>query len=103
MGVQSLIDEDLVYLGRNHSSADAERCYEVARTVFDRVSFDLIYARHERQTVESWRAELRKALEKRPSHLSLYSLTIEKGTPFYRAVEQGKSMFVSYMSPSFCV
>ena len=94
MGVQSLIDEDLICLGRNHSSADAERCYEVARTIFDRVSFDLNYARHERQTVESWRAELRKALAKQPSRLSLYSLAIEKGTPFYRVFEQGKRTFI---------
>lgn len=98
MGVQSLDAEDLRYLGRNHSVGDAERCFELARNVFDRVSFDLIYARHPDQTGHKWREELRKALKMGPTHLSLYSLTFEGGTPFHRALEQGKRTFLSQLS-----
>jgi oxygen-independent coproporphyrinogen-3 oxidase len=90
MGVQSLDDDDLKYLGRNHSVADALRCYDIARSIFEKVSFDLIYARHPNQTVDKWRLELRKALKLNPTHLSLYQLTFEPGTPFYRALETGK-------------
>jgi len=98
MGVQSLDEEDLRYLGRNHSVSDALRCYETSRGIFDRVSFDLIYARHPGQTAPKWRQELRRALELAPGHLSLYSLTFEPGTPFYRSLQQGKSAYSSCLS-----
>ncbi|WP_370739301.1 radical SAM family heme chaperone HemW [Flavimaricola marinus] len=81
MGVQALNDPDLKALGRLHSVADAMAAFEVARDVFDRVSFDLIYAR-QGQTVEAWRDELRQALDMAVDHLSLYQLTIEDGTAF---------------------
>jgi putative oxygen-independent coproporphyrinogen III oxidase len=81
MGVQALNDADLRALGRLHSVADAMAAFEVARGVFDRVSFDLIYAR-QGQTVEAWRAELQQALAMAVDHLSLYQLTIEEGTAF---------------------
>lgn len=93
MGVQALEEEDLRYLGRNHSVADALASYATARHIFDEVSFDLIYARHPRQTVDKWRAELRRALALKPSHLSLYSLTFEKGTPFYNSLMTGKCTY----------
>jgi oxygen-independent coproporphyrinogen-3 oxidase len=95
MGVQSLLPEDLKYLGRNHSVQDALECYRIARGIFDKISFDLIYARHPRQTVDSWRAELRQALDLNPTHLSLYSLTYEPGTPFHRSLERGLRTFFS--------
>ena len=81
MGVQALNDTDLRRLGRLHSVAEARAAFEVARGVFDRVSFDLIYAR-QHQTLEAWRAELSEALTMAVDHLSLYQLTIEGGTAF---------------------
>jgi len=81
MGIQALNDADLRRLGRLHSVADAQAAFDVARTVFDRVSFDLIYGRQD-QTVAEWAAELRRALAMAVDHLSLYQLTIEPGTAF---------------------
>ena len=81
MGIQALNDADLRRLGRIHTVAEARQAYDIARKNFDRVSFDLIYARQD-QTVASWRSELREALEMAVDHLSLYQLTIEQGTAF---------------------
>lgn len=81
MGVQALRDADLRRLGRMHSVAEARAAFDVARSVFGRVSFDLIYARQD-QTVAEWRAELGEALAMAVDHLSLYQLTIEEGTVF---------------------
>ncbi|WP_170761018.1 radical SAM family heme chaperone HemW [Ruegeria lacuscaerulensis] len=81
MGVQALNDEDLRRLGRIHTVAEARAAFDIARKCFDRVSFDLIYAR-QHQTPEAWRAELTEALSMAVDHLSLYQLTIEEGTAF---------------------
>ena len=81
MGIQALNDTDLRRLGRLHSVAEARAAFDVARRVFERVSFDLIYARQE-QTLDAWRAELTEALSMAIDHLSLYQLTIEDGTAF---------------------
>ena len=81
MGVQALNDTDLRRLGRLHSVAEARAAFDVARLAFDRVSFDLIYARQD-QTAEAWRNELREAMAMAIDHLSLYQLTIEDGTAF---------------------
>ncbi|MFD1913658.1 radical SAM family heme chaperone HemW [Halodurantibacterium flavum] len=81
MGIQSLNDDDLRRLGRLHSAAEARQAFDVARATFDRVSFDLIYAR-QHQTPEAWQAELAEALQMAIDHLSLYQLTIEDGTAF---------------------
>lgn len=81
LGVQALNDPDLRALGRLHSVAEARAAVDVARTTFDRHSFDLIYARP-RQTIAAWRDELRDAIAMADRHLSLYQLTIEAGTPF---------------------
>jgi oxygen-independent coproporphyrinogen-3 oxidase len=81
IGVQALDDADLRRLGRLHSVAEGLATVEMARAVFPRVSFDLIYARQD-QTVAGWEAELRRALALGPDHLSLYQLTIEPGTAF---------------------
>ncbi|MFY2824085.1 radical SAM family heme chaperone HemW [Ruegeria sp. MALMAid1280] len=81
MGVQALNDEDLRRLGRIHTVADARAAFDIARACFDRVSFDLIYAR-QHQTLEAWRKELTEALSMAVDHLSLYQLTIEDGTAF---------------------
>lgn len=81
IGLQALNDMDLRRLGRMHSVAEGRAAYDIARATFDRVSFDLIYARQD-QTEEAWRRELAEALAMEPTHLSLYQLTIEDGTVF---------------------
>ncbi|MBT0957688.1 coproporphyrinogen III oxidase [Alphaproteobacteria bacterium KMM 3653] len=81
LGVQSLNDLDLKRLGRLHDVAQAMNAIELARSVFDNMSFDLIYARQD-QTIEDWEDELHRALALEPSHISLYQLTIEAGTAF---------------------
>ncbi|MEM0948420.1 MAG: radical SAM family heme chaperone HemW [Pseudomonadota bacterium] len=81
LGVQALNDTDLRRLGRLHSKNDALVAIDIAKSVFDRVSFDLIYARQD-QTLETWEAELDEALTLAADHLSLYQLTIEPGTAF---------------------
>ena len=89
VGVQSLRDDDLKFLGREHSAAEAITALDVANDVFDRVSFDLIYARPE-QSVETWQDELKEAVQYAKGHLSLYQLTIEQGTPFYARAARGE-------------
>lgn len=81
MGIQALNDDDLRRLGRLHSVAEARVAFDIARDVFERVSFDLIYARQD-QTLNDWRTELQVALTMAADHLSLYQLTIEPGTAF---------------------
>ncbi|MDE0698538.1 MAG: radical SAM family heme chaperone HemW [Boseongicola sp.] len=81
LGIQSLRNPDLRALGRLHTSAEAIAAYEIARSVFPRVSFDLIYAR-QNQTAAEWEAELAEALELAADHVSLYQLAIEPGTAF---------------------
>ena len=89
VGVQALRDADLKFLGREHSANEAVRGLQVAAKVFDRHSFDLIYARPQ-QTPEQWRQELQQALSLSGGHLSLYQLTIEEGTPFYTRHQRGE-------------
>ncbi|MEQ8898286.1 MAG: radical SAM family heme chaperone HemW [Roseovarius sp.] len=89
MGIQALNDADLRRLGRIHSVADAYQAFDIARKYFDRVSFDLMYARQD-QTVTAWRAELQQALSMAVDHLSLYQLTIEPGTAFGDRFARGK-------------
>jgi oxygen-independent coproporphyrinogen-3 oxidase len=89
LGVQSLDDGVLRSLGRLHTAAEALAAIQVAREAFDRFSFDLIYARPG-QTLPAWRQELARALALAGSHLSLYQLTIEPGTPFADLYARGK-------------
>ncbi|SFD63633.1 radical SAM family heme chaperone HemW [Roseivivax sediminis] len=88
MGLQALNDSDLRRLGRLHSVAEARAAYDVARDIFPRVSFDLIYARQD-QDLAAWEAELREALSMAVDHLSLYQLTIEQGTAFWDRARTG--------------
>jgi putative oxygen-independent coproporphyrinogen III oxidase len=81
MGIQALNDADLKKLGRIHDTAEALAAFDIARSSFDRVSFDLIYGR-QNQTLPDWEAELEQALSLAIDHISLYQLTIEKGTAF---------------------
>jgi len=89
MGIQALNDNDLKYLGRVHTVTEARKAFDIARSHFERVSFDLIYAR-QNQTVEDWRKELSEALSMAVDHLSLYQLTIEPGTAFGDRYAVGK-------------
>ena len=82
LGVQALNDADLRFLGRLHNVAEALHAIGLAREIFPRLSFDLIYARPG-QTPEAWSAELDRAIGHAADHLSLYQLTIEEGTPFH--------------------
>jgi len=88
LGVQALDDEALRFLGRRHTKTEALAALDQARSVFPRVSYDLIYARPG-QTPEDWATELDRALGFAPDHLSLYQLTIEKGTAFFAALRSG--------------
>jgi len=81
MGIQALNDRDLQRLGRIHSTTEASAAFDIARKQFERVSFDLIYARQD-QTLIAWKSELKQALSMAVDHLSLYQLTIEQGTAF---------------------
>ncbi len=89
LGVQALNDADLKFLGRQHSVAEALAALDVARSTFERVSFDLIYARTG-QTLGAWEQELGQALALGPDHLSLYQLTIEPQTRFQEWYDAGK-------------
>ncbi|MAE50637.1 MAG: coproporphyrinogen III oxidase, partial [Micavibrio sp.] len=88
LGVQSLRDEALSFLGRLHSSDDVRRALGIASKVFDRFTFDLIYARPG-QTLTGWKQELQEAIPLMKGHLSAYQLTIKPGTPFARQVDRG--------------
>ncbi len=88
MGIQALNNQDLKRLGRQHSAEEARRAFDVARENFQRVSFDLIYARQD-QEIEHWKAELSEALAMAVDHLSLYQLTIEEGTAFHARHQAG--------------
>ncbi len=88
LGVQSLEDETLRWLGRLHGAQEALGALETAQRHFDRVSFDLIYALPG-QTPDHWQAQLAQALGFGTSHLSLYQLTIEPGTRFATDVRLG--------------
>jgi len=89
LGVQSLDDAVLKELGRLHTAREALDAVAVARGIFERYSFDLIYARPG-QTVAAWRAELARAIAEAAEHLSLYQLTIEPDTPFAALHAGGK-------------
>jgi putative oxygen-independent coproporphyrinogen III oxidase len=89
LGVQALNDADLKSLGRMHTVQEALDAVAIARSIFDRYSFDLIYARTG-QTPAMWAAELKQAIGEAAEHLSLYQLTIEQGTPFHALHAAGK-------------
>jgi oxygen-independent coproporphyrinogen-3 oxidase len=91
LGVQALDDTSLKALGRLHTAREALDAVAIARTAFDRYSFDLIYARPD-QTPRMWADELKLAISEAAEHLSLYQLTIEEGTPFFGLHAAGKLM-----------
>ncbi len=89
LGLQALDNEALAFLGRAHDVDEGLGALDTARRIFDRVSFDLIYARPG-QSESDWEAELARALSFGTGHLSLYQLTIEPGTRFATLATQGK-------------
>ena len=88
MGIQSLDNAALAFLGRKHSAEEALGALSLARDLFERYSFDLIYALPG-QSLDAWRAQLTQALTLAGGHLSLYQLTLEKGTAFYTQHQRG--------------
>jgi putative oxygen-independent coproporphyrinogen III oxidase len=89
LGVQALDDAALKELGRLHTAQEALDAVAVARSIFERYSFDLIYARPQ-QSLDAWSAELKRAIAEAAEHLSLYQLTIEPDTPFFGLYKAGK-------------
>ena len=91
LGVQSLDDVGLAFLGREHSVAEALAAVDAARQLVPRLSIDLIYARTG-QDETAWRAELQSALSIGLDHMSLYQLTIEPGTGFFTRSRAGETL-----------
>lgn len=89
VGIQSLRADSLQFLGRQHNVTDAKKALEVTKSIFDKSSFDLIYALPG-QTLKAWAKELDEALDLAQGHLSLYQLIIEPGTPFYTRYHRGE-------------
>ena len=89
LGIQAFDNKALSFLGRSHDRLDAVNALEAAHKSFDKVSFDLIYARPQ-QTIKSWLLELGQALDLAGEHMSVYQLTIEKGTAFYSQYKNGE-------------
>ncbi|MDO8735392.1 MAG: radical SAM family heme chaperone HemW, partial [Elusimicrobiota bacterium] len=83
IGLQSLDDKILNFLGRVHTLKDFSRCYESARKIgFENINIDLIFG-IPGQTIENWSSTLKSVVRLNPEHISIYSLTIEKGTRFF--------------------
>ena len=89
LGIQSLVPQQLAFLGREHSANEARAAIDLAATHFPRHSFDLIYALPG-QTPQQWEAQLTAALPLTNGHLSLYQLTIEPGTRFFHQHQSGQ-------------
>jgi len=87
IGVQSFNDQNLKFLGREHSASEAHKAIEMANHHFLKYNFDLIYALPN-QSLADWNNELTNAIKFSNGHLSLYQLTIEKGTQFYTDYKQ---------------
>lgn len=91
LGVQSLNNEALAFLGREHCADEARAAIALAHKHFARISFDLIYARRA-QSLAEWQIELDAALALAADHISLYQLTIEPGTHFKTRSDLGEQL-----------
>ena len=98
LGVQAMNDADLKALGRLHTAEEAMKAVTIAGSIFERFSFDLMYARPN-QTAAAWKAELQGAIARARDHMSLYQLTIEPDTMFERLRNAGK---LKVPSPDQC-
>lgn len=83
IGIQSLREKYLKFLGRNHSQTESLKALDAAKKYFNNTSFDLIYCLPQ-QSIEEWMKDLEYAVSILDKHISLYQLTIEKGTKFYK-------------------
>ncbi len=88
IGVQSFNDNNLKFLGRKHSAKEAKKAITDAAKIFDNFSFDLMHSL-QNQTIDDWLAELKFACNFDSNHLSVYQLTIEKGTKFFSDLKAG--------------
>lgn len=89
LGVQSLDDEELSFLGRIHTSDDAVQAVECAKSAgFRQVGIDLIYG-FPGHTIDRWRRTLDRALSLESEHLSIYAFMLEPGTYFHAALRDG--------------
>jgi len=87
IGVQSFQDDELNFLGRIHNSGDATRTIEtLIKHGIENFSIDLMYG-IPGQTMDSWKASLRNAVELSPTHISTYELTLEENTPLYKLIK----------------
>lgn len=90
IGIQSFDDKDLALMNRAHTSIHAIDCFSYARKAgFNNISIDLIYGLPA-SSLNSWKANIEKALALNPEHISAYNLTIEDGTPLAYAVKKGR-------------
>ena len=89
LGVQSFNDDTLKFLGREHDAFDSKKAIEIAKKTFNNVSFDMIYATPG-QAPQNWISELRQAIDFSSEHLSVYQLTIERGTAFFQRYRKGE-------------
>lgn len=90
IGIQSLKEEELKILGRIHSGKEALEALDTAINVgFTNINVDLIYG-IPNQTLESWRYTLQEVLKRNPTHMSVYGLMYEPGTPLYKALIRNK-------------
>ncbi|KAH8551764.1 radical S-adenosyl methionine domain-containing protein 1 [Umbelopsis sp. PMI_123] len=91
LGIQSLRNEDLPVLGRDHTAKDAIHALESAKRIFGErgFTFDMIFGRPG-NSLDDWKKELKQALCIAGDHMSIYQLTLERGTPLYKDVIAGK-------------
>lgn len=89
IGMQSLRDQNLKFLGREHSANEAINAVKTAYKYFNKLSLDFIYSLP-KQTLSEWMEELNMIYQLSHGHLSLYQLTIEKGTKFYKDLKVEK-------------
>ncbi|MDC0073570.1 radical SAM family heme chaperone HemW [Alphaproteobacteria bacterium] len=90
VGIQSFREDELKFLGRDHSPKDAINCLLDSKSIFERANFDLIYGLPN-QSLNSWKNSLNNSMEfaKNLGHISCYQLSIEKNTPFYKLQKNG--------------
>ncbi len=90
IGVQSFNDSELNFLGRLHSSKDAEQAVYLSKDAgFENLGIDLIYG-IPGQNIDSWKRTLEKTLSLKPRHISAYELTVEQGTSLYEKIKTDK-------------
>ena len=94
IGIQSLDEKILTFLGRNHNVSEAIKIVENSTNIFDKVSVDLIYGINN-QKIESWINQLDIISKLNVNHISTYQLTIEPQTPFYKRFKNGEKLIVN--------